>query len=84
MDDALHRLGILGAPLAQRRLHRALGEHRPLRVLEIRVLAQRAGQELELFDLEKYNIPYGYSPILLAHPSMLSDENGAVHRGTAC
>ena len=40
------------------------------------VLAQRAGQELELFDLEKYNIPYGYSPILLAHPSMLTEENG--------
>ena len=39
------------------------------------VLAQRAGQELNLFDLEDHAIPYGYSPILLAHSEMLVGEN---------
>jgi ABC-type nitrate/sulfonate/bicarbonate transport system substrate-binding protein len=36
------------------------------------VIASRAGQELNCFALEDYEIPYGYSPILLAHPDALS------------
>lgn len=35
------------------------------------VLAERAGQQLECFALEDFGIPYGYSPVLLAHPAML-------------
>merc|ERR1740123_1973322 len=42
------------------------------------VLAERAGQELNYFRLEDYDIPYGYSPILLAHPQMLSDNADVV------
>jgi len=38
-------------------------------------LAERAGQELNCFSLEDHDIPYGYSPILLAHPSMLGEEH---------
>lgn len=38
------------------------------------VLAERAGQELNYFSLEDHAIPYGYSPILLAHPTMLQEE----------
>ena len=44
------------------------------------VLAQRAGQELNLFSLEEYQIPYGYSPILLAHPSMVGEASAALTR----
>jgi len=40
-------------------------------------LASRAGQQLHCFALEDYAIPYGYSPILLAHPDMLSAEGAA-------
>ncbi|CAE7517718.1 thiY [Symbiodinium natans] len=35
------------------------------------VLAERAGQHLHCFGLEDYGIPYGYSPVLLAHPDDL-------------
>ena len=42
------------------------------------VLAARAGQSLNLFTLGEHGIPYGYSPILLAHPSML-DGDAAAH-----
>jgi NitT/TauT family transport system substrate-binding protein len=37
------------------------------------LLAERAGQELHCFSLEDHAIPYGYSPILLAHPDMLCE-----------
>ena len=38
------------------------------------VLAERAGKKLNNFALEDYGIPYGYSPILLAHPDQLTGE----------
>eukprot|EP00445_Apocalathium_hangoei_P009756 CAMPEP_0203867624 /NCGR_PEP_ID=MMETSP0359-20131031/16633_1 /ASSEMBLY_ACC=CAM_ASM_000338 /TAXON_ID=268821 /ORGANISM="Scrippsiella Hangoei, Strain SHTV-5" /LENGTH=329 /DNA_ID=CAMNT_0050785903 /DNA_START=60 /DNA_END=1049 /DNA_ORIENTATION=+ len=38
------------------------------------VLAERAGQELNYFALEDYGIPYGYAPVLLTHPDMLSGD----------
>lgn len=38
------------------------------------VLASRAGQRLNYFALEDYGIPYGYSPVLLAHPAWLERE----------
>ncbi|EOD34351.1 hypothetical protein EMIHUDRAFT_98742 [Emiliania huxleyi CCMP1516] len=38
------------------------------------VLAARAGQRLNLFELSDFDIPYGYSPVLLAHPSMATGE----------
>ena len=41
------------------------------------VLAQRAGQDLRCFHLEDYGIPYGYSPVLLAHPDMIANAKGA-------
>ena len=41
------------------------------------ILAERAGHHLNYFALEDYAIPYGYSPVLLAHPSMLSAECAA-------
>ena len=31
---------------------------------------------LRLFELSDFDIPYGYSPVLLAHPDMLNRENG--------
>lgn len=44
------------------------------------VIASRAGQELHCFALEDYDIPYGYSPILLAHPDVLSGEHADATR----
>ena len=41
------------------------------------VLAERAGQRLHYFALEDYGIPYGYAPVLLAHPSLLVGESAA-------
>ena len=39
------------------------------------VIASRAGRELHCFALEDYDIPYGYSLLLLAHPDVLSGEH---------
>lgn len=36
------------------------------------VLAERAGQKLRCFAPEDYGVPYGYSPVLLAHPDLLA------------
>lgn len=41
------------------------------------VLAERAGQELNFFALEDFDVPYCYSPVLLAHPDRLADADGA-------
>lgn len=37
------------------------------------ILASRAGQKLNEFHLEDYNIPYGYTPVLLCHPNTLTE-----------
>lgn len=42
------------------------------------VEAERKGVKLRAFCLEDYNIPYGYTPILLAKPSLLSSNAEAV------
>jgi NitT/TauT family transport system substrate-binding protein len=42
------------------------------------VLAKRAGQQLNCFALEDYKVPYGYAPILLAHPNTINDKKDAV------
>jgi len=42
------------------------------------VLAERSGQELNYFALEDHGVPYGYSPVLLAHPDLLRGEAGLV------
>lgn len=36
------------------------------------VAAQRSGVELNAFKLSDYDIPYGYSPVLAAHPQTLA------------
>eukprot|EP00746_Dinoflagellata_sp_MGD_P152585 gnl/MRDRNA2_/MRDRNA2_83765_c0_seq1.p1 gnl/MRDRNA2_/MRDRNA2_83765_c0~~gnl/MRDRNA2_/MRDRNA2_83765_c0_seq1.p1 ORF type:complete len:377 (-),score=63.35 gnl/MRDRNA2_/MRDRNA2_83765_c0_seq1:47-1021(-) len=38
------------------------------------VLAERSGQKLNFFSLEEYGVPYGYSPILVAHEEMVKDD----------
>jgi ABC-type nitrate/sulfonate/bicarbonate transport system substrate-binding protein len=38
------------------------------------VAAQQSGLELNVFKLEDYNIPYGYSPVLAAHPDILKSQ----------
>ena len=38
------------------------------------VLAERAGKKLNNFALEEFGIPYGYSPVLLAHPDQLTGD----------
>ncbi|KAJ3128398.1 hypothetical protein HK100_009192 [Physocladia obscura] len=35
------------------------------------VLANRAGHELNIFEFEDYKVPYGFSPIIVAHSSFL-------------
>ncbi len=42
------------------------------------VLAQRAGLELNAFKLGDFGIPYGYSPLLLTHESILEEYPGTV------
>ncbi|WP_375580928.1 ABC transporter substrate-binding protein [Marivirga tractuosa] len=42
------------------------------------ILAKRAGIQLNAFQLDSYNIPYGYSPILLAHPDVLNEKAEAI------
>ncbi|CAE8631218.1 unnamed protein product [Polarella glacialis] len=46
------------------------------------ILAARAGQELNLFKLEDFGIPYGYSPVLLAQRTAL-EEGPALERTRA-
>jgi len=38
------------------------------------VAAQHAGLELNVFKFEDYNIPYGYSPVVAAHPDTLASQ----------
>mmetsp|Transcript_22254 Transcript_22254/g.58094 ORF Transcript_22254/g.58094 Transcript_22254/m.58094 type:complete len:364 (+) Transcript_22254:755-1846(+) len=38
------------------------------------VEARLRGVELNAFYLQDYGIPYGYAPVLMAHPELLSDE----------
>ncbi|KAL4444363.1 hypothetical protein ABPG75_012100 [Micractinium tetrahymenae] len=42
------------------------------------VEAARAGVELNAFKLGDYGIPYGYSPVLLAHPDAISGQADAL------
>jgi NitT/TauT family transport system substrate-binding protein len=35
------------------------------------VEAELAGVALNTFKLESFNVPYGYSPLLVAHPDTL-------------
>lgn len=40
--------------------------------------AKRAGVALNAFGLEEYRVPYGYSPLLVAHPDTVRDKADAV------
>lgn len=40
-------------------------------------MASRAEQALRCFRLEDHGIPYGYSPVLLAHPDAVADSQTA-------
>jgi NitT/TauT family transport system substrate-binding protein len=42
------------------------------------VHARRAGTDLRGFGLAEYDVPYGYTPVLLAHPDTLADHPDAV------
>jgi ABC-type nitrate/sulfonate/bicarbonate transport system substrate-binding protein len=42
------------------------------------MLASRNGIELNTFLLSDSNIPYGFSPLLMAHPDIMSRENAAI------
>lgn len=44
------------------------------------ILAKRAGIKLNEFRLDDYSIPYGYSPILLAHPEVLETKAEAISK----
>jgi NitT/TauT family transport system substrate-binding protein len=44
------------------------------------ILAKRAGINLNAFRLDDYNVPYGYSPILLAHPDVLDNKQEAISK----
>ncbi|KAJ1427498.1 NMT1/THI5 like domain-containing protein [Ochromonadaceae sp. CCMP2298] len=39
------------------------------------VIAEMKGVKLNAFDLKSSSVPYGYSPVLLAHPDMVQDES---------
>ena len=39
------------------------------------VEATRSGNDLNVFKLTDYDVPYGYSPLLLAHPKFTTNEN---------
>lgn len=39
------------------------------------VEAQLRGVDLNAFYLQEYDIPYGYAPVLMSHPDMLSGDN---------
>lgn len=38
------------------------------------ILAKRKGIDLDSFRLDDYDIPYGYSPILLTHPEVINEK----------
>jgi NitT/TauT family transport system substrate-binding protein len=42
------------------------------------LLAERAGHALRTFGLDEYDVPYGYTPVLLAHPDALTDPGGTL------
>ena len=42
------------------------------------VHARRAGTDLRGFGLAEYDVPYGYTPVLLAHPDTLANHPDAV------
>jgi NitT/TauT family transport system substrate-binding protein len=42
------------------------------------LLAERAGHALRTFGLDEYDVPYGYTPVLLAHPDALADPDGTL------
>eukprot|EP01052_Picozoa_sp_SAG31_P040743 SAG31_NODE_5981_length_2227_cov_3.720395_1_plen_367_part_00 len=44
------------------------------------VEAQLKGVELNAFYLQDFGIPYGYAPILMAHPKMIADEPDVIRR----
>ena len=44
------------------------------------ILAKRDGIELNEFRLDPYNIPYGYSPILIAHPETLNEKEETISK----
>lgn len=42
------------------------------------LLAERSGTPLRHFGLDEYGVPYGYTPLLLAHPDTLEDRGDAI------
>ncbi|HET8860654.1 ABC transporter substrate-binding protein [Marivirga sp.] len=42
------------------------------------ILAERAGIKLNAFRLDEYDIPYGYSPVLVVHPEVLEGKQTAI------
>jgi ABC-type nitrate/sulfonate/bicarbonate transport system substrate-binding protein len=44
------------------------------------VMAERKQVDLNAFYLKDFDIPYGYSPVLLAHPDMLKEDPDAFVR----
>jgi NitT/TauT family transport system substrate-binding protein len=44
------------------------------------VQAERDGIDLNAFSLDEYGVPYGYTPVLLAHPTTIDDEPGSLAR----
>jgi NitT/TauT family transport system substrate-binding protein len=42
--------------------------------------AERDGIDLHAFSLDEYGVPYGYTPVLLAHPTTIDDEPGSLAR----
>ena len=40
--------------------------------------ARRKGVELNTFQLQDYDIPYGYSPVLISHPDLLEKKSKAI------
>jgi NitT/TauT family transport system substrate-binding protein len=41
------------------------------------LLAERAGTSLQGFDLDEYDVPYGYTPLVLGHPERLAERRAA-------
>jgi NitT/TauT family transport system substrate-binding protein len=44
------------------------------------ILAKKAGIKLNSFRLDDYDIPYGYSPVLLGHPNNLNTKSEAISK----
>ncbi len=42
------------------------------------LLAERSGTPLRHFGLDEYGVPYGYTPLLLAHPDTLEERGEAI------